>query len=224
MRLADLARLRGAAYRFLGGVFLYPDVQWIAALPQMAGGLLAESRWLAAFVFWGPLRRLLSSLQETDGTSRSALEAAYVGNFVVASEVAPCLPYESAYLPREAAGWTLAELDREYALAGFPMDPSRGEHPDHAAVELEFMSLLCGEEAEAWRRRNLGDGVERLDREAGFLDRHLGRWFPEFALRTAERDGDGFYTRASEAAHAFIAHDRGLITALHGRYRKVAEG
>ncbi len=220
--LRDLARLRQAAYRFLGGVLLYPDAEWIATFPRVAEALLEESRPFALFPFWAQWKRLLGSLQGLDEADRGSVENMYVSNFLVNSEGMPCLPYESAYLPREAAGWTLAELEREYAEAGFSVAPSPVGSPDHAAAELEFMSLLCGGESRAWKRRSLGDGVSHLNREASFLDRHLGRWFPEFARRTAEMDGGGLYVVATDATRAFIAHDLGLVTALIGRYGEVA--
>jgi TorA maturation chaperone TorD len=222
MRLADLARLREGAYRLLGGVLLYPDAEWIAAFPRVAEALLEESRPFARFPFWGEWERLLGSLRGLDPAGRKALEEAYVISFVVTSNGTPSFPNESAYLPREAAGWVLAELERDYTEAGFSVTPSPVGSPDHAAVELEFMSLLCGEEGEAWRRRSLGDGVSHLEREASFLDRHLSKWFPEFARQTAEREGGGFYVVATDAARAFIAHDLELVTALIGRYREVA--
>jgi TorA maturation chaperone TorD len=222
MRLADLARLREGAYRFLGGVLLYPDAEWIATFPRVAEALLEESRPFARFPFWEQWKRLLGSLRGLDEADQGSVEDMYVSNFVVNSEGMVCLPYESAYLPREAAGWVLAELERDYVKAGFSVAPSPAGSPDHASAELEFMSLLCREEGKAWKRRSLGDGVSHLDREASFLDRHLSKWFPEFARRTAGRDGGGLYVVATDAAWAFIAHDLELVTALIGRYREVA--
>jgi TorA maturation chaperone TorD len=203
-------------------VLLYPDAESLVKLPPVAKRLLVESRPFAELAFWGAWERLLASLQGWDGTDQAGLEAAYVGTFVVASDGVPCLPYESAYLPREATGWVLAELDREYARAGFSVAPSSKEPPDHAAVELEFMSVLCAQEAEAWRRRSLGEALERLEREAAFLQQHLGRWLPELARRVAERDGGTFYVLATDAARTFTAHDLELVWALLARYREVA--
>jgi TorA maturation chaperone TorD len=169
--------------------------------------------------FWGPLERFLSSLHKVDSADRAELEAAHVRHFMLTSEGIACPPYESAYLPREAVGWLMAELDRQYARAGFAVNPAFGESPDHAAVELEFMSVLCGDEARAWKRERFADGVERLDRQAGFLDQRLCRWFPELARRVASRDESGFYAIATDAARTFIAHDLELVTALLGRFR-----
>lgn len=222
LSLGELARLRRAAYRLLGGVLLYPDEQWMATFSRAADGLLAETQALSEFAFWGEWERLLRSLQALDGAGRSALETAYVRTFVVATDRAPCLPCESAYSRPETAGWILAELDRQYALAGFAVDPASREPPDHAAVELEFMSALCRAEASAWGRRRLGKGVERLEREAAFLGQHPGRWFPEFASLVVAQEGAAFYALAAAAARTFIAHDLDLVHALLGRYREVA--
>lgn len=221
LQLHELARLRQAAYRLFGSLFLYPDDEWSAVLRRVAEGLLADSQPLSRFAFWGRWQGLLDSLQRVDRANRAALEAEYVDTLVTTSYGAPCLPYESAYFPPEAAAGVLAELDRAYARAGFRVAPAFTEPPDHAAVELEFMSLLCGGEAEAWRQKNRRDGVERLEREVDFLSRHLGRWFPEFAERIAARSG-GFYAVATDAARAFIAHDLELVTGLLERYREAA--
>ncbi|MEE9197211.1 MAG: molecular chaperone TorD family protein, partial [bacterium] len=107
---------------------------------------------------------------------------------------------------------------------GFSLAPAVGEPPDHAAVELEFMSLLCGREVEAWIREDLTESAESLEREKHFLAQHLSRWFPEFTRRVANRNGSGFYALAADAAQAFIAHDLDLVSVLLGRFQEVAEG
>ena len=220
--IRELARLRQAAYRVLGTVLLYPHADSIVPLSPVAAELLVESRRLSSFAFWGVWERLLSSLQALNGTDAAGLEAAYAATFGVASDGTSCFPCESAYFPPDATGWVLAEMDREYGRAGFKVALSSGEPPDHVAVELDFMSLLCGQEAEAWRRKRVGEAVERLDQEAGFLERHLGRWFPVLARRVADRGDSAFYALATDCARTFIAHDLELVTALLGRYREVA--
>lgn len=218
--LHELARLRHAVYRVLATVLLYPDAEWVMTLPRIAEELLVESRPLSRFAFWPAWEGLLRSLRGMKGADRAALEAAYVGTFLVNADGAPCLPYESAYYPPEAVGGVLASLDREYAWAGFSVASSFKEPPDHAAVELEFMSLLCQEEARAWERHDLGEAVERLRREANFLDRHLSQWFPVFARGVAERDVGAFHPLVTSTARDFLAHDLDLTTALLGRYRE----
>jgi TorA maturation chaperone TorD len=219
--LSELARLRQAAYRLFGCVLLYPDEEWLATLPGVGDGLLAESRALSRFPFWASGSRFLAALRRLDPGERPTLQATYAATFVTSADDGPCHLYESAYHPPDATPWVLAELDREYAEGGFSVAPSFHEPPDHAAVELEFMSLLCGEEAAAWERKDLAGALVSLERQAGFLDRHLVRWFPELARRAGERERDAFYGLATDAASAVIAHDLEIANALVRHYREV---
>jgi len=219
--LSELARLRQAAYRLFGSVLLYPDEEWVTTLPGVADGLLAESRALSRFPFWDRESQFLAALRRLDPGEQPALEAAYVATFVTGADNGPCHPYESAYHPPDATAWVLAELDRNYAEGGFSVAPSFHEPPDHAAVELEFMGLLCGEEAAAWERSDLAEALVRLERQAGFLDRHLARWFPELARRAGEPERDAFYRLATDAACAVIAHDLEIVNTLVRHYREV---
>jgi putative dimethyl sulfoxide reductase chaperone len=107
----------------------------------------------------------------------------------------------------------VAAVTTAYRNAGLAVVPSFGELPDHAGTELEYMGLLCREEAEAWERDELPETLAWLEREADFLDQHLGCWFPRFAERVTRED-DGIYRAATEATWAFVAHDRGLVAAL----------
>lgn len=218
----ELARLRQAVYRVLGAVLLSPRAGGIVSLSGVAAALLRESRLLDRFAFWGVWERLLSSLTECGETGGVELEVAYAATFAVVSDRTPCFPCESAYFPPDVTGWVLAELDGEYGRAGCKVAPAFGEPPDHVAVELDFMSFLCGQEAEAWRHKRRGAAVERLDREAGFLERHLGRWIPVLARRVADRGDSAFYALATDCARTFVAHDLELVRALRGRYRAVA--
>lgn len=220
MRLGHLARLRQAVYRLFGAALLYPDADWVATLPRAAGPLLRTSAPLAGLPFGGSWRRFLAALGRLGSADRPALEAAYVRHFVAGPGARPALPYESAYLPPEASGWLLGALDQEYARAGFEVSSSLGEPPDHTAVELEFMGILCGEEATAWEGPDLGRGLRQLEWEASFLHQHLGRWFPLFARQVAEQAATGFYAAAIGAARAFLLHDLDLTAALLGRYRE----
>jgi TorA maturation chaperone TorD len=221
MRLADLARVRQAGYRLFSSALLYPDEERFETLGAVAQELEGRSRRLAEFAFFPQWSRFVRALVTWADGGMAGVEQAYVRLFVVSPD-GICPPYASHYLAPGAPAQVMAEVEGEYARAGFSVPPSLGEPPDHIAVELEFMGLLCAEEAEAWNRRSPGDAVQRLDREASFLDRHLSRWFAEFFDQVAALDGGGFYTLATDAARAFLAHDLDLTTALLGRYREVA--
>lgn len=221
--LEALAGLRQAAYRLFGGVLLYPDAEWRATLPGVARELPAVCRPFAAFAFRKSWERFLGALEKVESADRAELESAYARHFLPTSEGIACPPCESAHRPRESVGWLMAELDRQYAHAGFAVDPDSEEPADHVAVELEFMGMLCAVEAEAWRERRVADGIEQLDLEAGFLAQHLGRWFPAFAGRLARQDPVGFYGIAAEAAGAFLGHEADLLGILRARFGEVGD-
>lgn len=218
--LARLAELRAAAYRVLGASLLYPEAGWLAGCAGLGAGLRAETRPLARFACWPAWARFVRLLGRLSADDLPSLERQYVACFVAAPDRTVALPYESAWAAREAAPAILAALDRQYAGAGFAVAPSLGEPPDHAAVELEFLSVLCAGEAAAWRWRAFEAVAERLRRQARFIAAHPGAWIPRLADRLAADGGCGFYPAAVEAARAFLAHDRDLVAALLERLER----
>ncbi|MFQ5803267.1 MAG: molecular chaperone [Candidatus Methylomirabilales bacterium] len=219
MRLRDLARFRHAAYRLFGAVFLYPTEERFTTLIAAARELERHSEPFVGLAFFPQWRTFLGTLARRRDSGTADLEAAYLDLFVVNQKV-PL--YESGFLAPGTPALTMAALEGDYNAAGLSVAASFTEPPDHAAVELEFMSFLCGKEAEAWTKRSLKDGVHRLEAEAKFLDRHLSCWFPAFADQVALRAGDGFYTSVTRAAHAFIGHDQALLVPLLAQYRQEA--
>jgi TorA maturation chaperone TorD len=144
---------------------------------------------------------------------------------VVNSRGVPCPPYESVY--REQAGggsgWLLAQVEREYEAAGLAPSPDLGELPDHVAVEIEFMAVLSGWEAQAWEEENLAQGIDALRRQKAFLDSHLALWFPTFARQVMATDSGGTYAPVCEGAQAFMGYDSDMLGALLERTPAMAE-
>lgn len=220
LHLADLARFRQAAYRLFSTMLLYPDEERLKTVAAVAGELREYADTLAAFSFFLEWRELLDTLRGLADLKPERVQEEYVHVFIANPDYTPCLPYESAYLGSRGAttGWTAVELERKYAAAGLSLSPTLKEAPDHAAVELEFMSLLCDQEACAWEGRRLADGIEALKRQVAFLEQHLSRWFPAFARGITRRDSSEIYAAATRTAEAFISHDRDLLQALVKRF------
>lgn len=215
LELADLARFRQAAYRLFSTMLLYPEEERLKTVVAVAGELADQADFLAAFSFFIQWRELLDVLQGLTRLNSATVEEQYVHVFMVSPGYAPCLPYESAYVEAGGApGWTAVELEREYAAAGLALASSLREAPDHAAVELEFVSFLCKQEACAWEARQLETGIDALIRQSTFLEEHLSRWFPTFTRRVAEKDSGKIYAAVTKAAQGFITHDRDLLKAL----------
>jgi TorA maturation chaperone TorD len=219
-----LAELRQHAYHLFGSLLLYPDAERSGSFPAMAETLAQGTRSFSRFAFWDQWDRFLATLRGLSHPERASLEAEYIRTFTVASDAQPSLAYESAYMEPQDAGWVMAELDREYAAAGFSLTPEFKEPPDHVSSELEFMSLLCGEEALTWKQKALDHALKQLELEASFLKHHLCGWFPLFSRQVARVDRSGFYTIATDVAQAFIEHDKELLAVLIQRFQRAEAG
>jgi TorA maturation chaperone TorD len=215
--LQDLAREREAAYRFLGTLLLPPTPAVASALPGAARALRRTGRALTRLAVWTPWLRLLDAAATV---TFEDLAADYRRRFAPRAGRSPLC--ESAWGPPADVPVVIATLEREYAAAGFAPAPGCAEPPDHAAVELEFLGLLCGREAEAWAREDHQAAADALARQARFLEEHLARWFGDLGRTLAARDGAGLIALASEAAWAFIAHDRRLLPLILGRLPRAA--
>ncbi len=175
--------------------------------------------------------QLLGAASELAERPADDAQGSYVSLFAVGVPAVPCTPFESAYHEGDVApgGWVQAELDRSYARAGLELSSEVAEPVDHVALELEFLALLAGREAQAWEQRSAaGDAATTtarlLEQQRDFLDEHLCVWFPAFAARLAAEDEHGAYAALSRLANAFLVHDRDLLSALleHDRTPPVA--
>ncbi len=213
--LADVAEARRAAYGLLASLFLYPDGKAVERALALADELRRESELIRPFPFFRSMRSILDRLGREAGTG---LEEEYADLFLLGGSRPPCPLYESAYVDPIGfdRGLVAAEVEQAYAAAGVALAPSAaGELPDHVALELEFVSLLCAGEAEAWSARLPERAAEILNGERTFLDGHLGRWFPALARRVSSVSAESnFYRQLAEATRAFLVHDRDLIGVL----------
>ena len=198
--LADLARFRQAAYRLFSTVLLYPDEERLRIVTGVADELIEQDEFPATFPFFIQWREFLDKFRSLADLDAAKVEEEYVSLFLASSDYSPCLPYESAYVESgSASGWAAVKLDRVYAAAGLSISSSFSEAPDHVAVELEFMSFLCDQEARAWEGRCLTEGINAIKRQDEFLDQHLTRWFPAFARGVIRQNGSEIYTAVARA-------------------------
>ncbi len=222
--LADLARFRQAVYRIFSTVLLYPDEERLGDVASVAGELIEQDEFPATFPFFIQWRELLDRLRSLADLDPAKVQEEYVSLFLASSDYSPCLPYESAYVESgSASGWAAVKLDRVYAAAGLSISSSFSEAPDHVAVELEFMSFLCDQEAEAWEGRRLSEGTGALKHEAKFLDQHLTRWFPAFARGVVRKNGSEIYTAVASSVQTFVVHDSDLVKALMERFESIVD-
>jgi len=213
-----VARLRQGAYRLLAALLLYPSQERLGLAPDAARYLRRRSPWAAGLAFYGPWDGLLRQVVNLGPAQLHALGDVYSTLFAgstIRGAVSLC---ESAYVDplTMPPGQVLAQVEAAYAAAGL-RPASRSEAPDHAAVEMEFISFLCGQEAEAWEAASLSKVLDALWVQKGFLEQHLGRWIELPCRGAAARDGRGFYARVLRAAWALVAHDADLVRAIASR-------
>ncbi len=86
----------------------------------------------------------------------------------------------------------LADLAAFYRAFGLETAADSDERLDHVSVQLEFMAVLCAQEA-GWLNADPESEVLMVCRDAQrkFLREHLGRWTPAFARRLHRTAGDG---------------------------------
>ena len=213
--LADIAELREQVYLLLGLLFHHPDDAQLGGLTLLVGELGGKRELARDFAFQPALAALLDSLSGLTEARLQALRGEYAELFQLATDRAPCSLYESAYVDRTGrmAGWVTSSVERSYAAAGFGLSElAGGELPDHAGLELEFMALLCGKEAEARRNGEEDAALSALGSQRSFLHQHLARWLPRAARQVGRLAAPGsFYGRLADAARAYVLHDRGLV-------------
>ncbi len=211
----ELAGFREAAYRLFSQAFLYPADERLTALAAATQELAQDDHVAAQFAFYIDWRRILAFVGSV-GAPRIDLEEQHVALFGASKAGTLCPPYESAYLSPSGQpdGLSLARIEAAYSEIGIAPSPETGELPDHVAIELEFMAMLCGQEAAAWEEDDVAGAVKAMRRAKRFLDGHLSVWLPAFARRLAATDKDGFYCTVSEGAAAFVLYDRDLVAAF----------
>lgn len=201
--------LHQALYRLFAWLLLYPDQERLNTLRAGAAELL-ECRSL-----WGnesyaePLSLVLKKLACLDDQDGEALASENSRLFAV-RPLAP--PYESLYTApsTEGRGWVSAQLERLYGRYGLAIN-SLNELPDHLAVELEFLSYLCEQEATAMQTGDTQGAQAYHQAQADFLDRHLRKWLGAFCSKVQAAAPAGFYADVVEALAAVA------ITGIHER-------
>ncbi len=125
----------------------------------------------------GDLAARARRLGETFAASEELL-VDYTRLFLGPSE-AFARPYASAWMNCDAA-----QVVALYAEAGFEIDESFRELPDHVAAELEFLYVLLHDDRAELARR--------------FLEGHLAKWIPPFARAVAAGARTPFYRELAE--------------------------
>lgn len=126
--------------------------------------------------------------------------AIYLNNSLGAS------PYESVWLSDDhlACAAPMFELRERYAGIGLQAADWRSRFDDHFVLQLQYV------------RHVLLDPAAR-SAAAGFIDEHVGYWFPDFAQRVSAHCATSFYAALAELTHVWLLRCRQLLGEIHGQ-------
>lgn len=115
-------------------------------------------------------------------------------------------PYGSVYLdgPKILMGDSTMDVIVRYRDAEFAITADFKEVPDHIAVELEFLYLLCFNESLAIAEQRTEDQIEWQQRRQAFIDEHIGRWINDFCGRLRNNTQFDYYRHLADLTQGFI--------------------
>jgi DMSO reductase family type II enzyme chaperone len=130
------------------------------------------------------------------------LQREYSALFEVGDQ-GPPVPIRESLRPARPAG-AREEVVRFYEYFGYVPGERFAWQPDHLSIELEFLHVLCAQEANA-----VDDAGARpyALAQADFASRHPGFWLPAFAADAARLSPASPYAAAAAAVARFVAAD-----------------
>ncbi len=212
----ELAEARAKLYHLLSLVYAGPpDKESLQSLAEWVAAQAEDSSRLLSSQMKDGLATLGSFFKEAELNSREELQEAVSVEFTrilrgVKQGYSPPPPYESVY--REEGGRVFGELSievqREYRRFGLELSGDlSGEPPDHLSFELEFLCLLCSQEAEAWKRGDEAEALKFSLAEKEFSEEHLLTWLPEFCDRVKEFDRLNFFRGFADLTEGWVIFD-----------------
>ena len=123
-------------------------------------------------------------------------------------------PHESVQLKRGRGilwGEETSIVKQFMAAAGFDLDETVNEIPDHIGVELEFLSHLSTKEAEAWQAGDQEEAAAALGWQHRFVSNNIGKWVGRFCREVEVAAETPFYAEFAKLLRTFIAGEKSEI-------------
>jgi len=127
-------------------------------------------------------------------------------------------PYESVFMDtKEVAGKAVEgllygesahDVERSYRKFGLKIGGSSPDLPDYIGVELSFMSHLAKLSVDP---KSGFKASALIETQKAFLEKHLGRWVPQFADRLAEKAKAPYYKGVAKMLKEFLKKDLELL-------------
>lgn len=115
-------------------------------------------------------------------------------------------PFGSVYLDKEKTlmGDSTMDVIARYNESEFDLSAEVLTAPDHIAVELEFLYLLCYNESLALAEQHDGDQARWYQRRQDFIEKHIGRWIERFCNNVREKTQFDYYRHLADLTQQFI--------------------
>ncbi|MFN2352958.1 MAG: molecular chaperone [Desulfopila sp.] len=189
----------GDCYRLLAACFYEPDKPLFLEqkLCSNLAMLLENPAPEAATSARNMSKSLLRLEQEQLLVDYAAL---FIGPFEL-----PAPPYGSIYLDKNKTimGDSTMTALKFYQDAGLRVEEK--EPPDHIAIELEFMSFLCGEEIQALAHREKEAAQKFRQMRRTFFTSCLNTWVYSFCAAIRSGTGNSFYLSLADCLAGFMA-------------------
>ena len=123
-------------------------------------------------------------------------------------------PHESVQLKRGSGilwGPETPIVRQAYQDAGFDLGETETDIPDHISVELDFLSLLAGQEAQAWSDHDKAGAAKTLKLQHEFISRHLGKWASAFCAKVEEEAEFSFYPAFADLLRGYLSGEKAEV-------------
>lgn len=163
-------------------------------------GLLATRRGPCAALPWAVV--LGPAIEALAAAELDALQRSFSGLFEVGDQ-GPPVPIRESLRPSRPPG-AREEVVRFYEFFGYAPGERFAWQPDHLSIELEFLHVLCAQEANA-----ADDAAARPFQlaQADFATRHPAAWLQGFADDAARVAPQSLHASAAAAAASFVVAD-----------------
>jgi TorA maturation chaperone TorD len=203
-------------YRFLSAAFLeVPSAAMVA--PLLADGFVDGLEEMFGAGVADDLRQFVRGFQG----DYAALDQEFQDLFMVPLG-RYVTPYEAVYRDEREIGETRVQgllmgastlaVKQLYREAGAAVSEDFKDLPDHVGLELACMEFLCGAEARAWDREEIGE----IHRVRGFqkrlLQEHLIQWVPALCERVRERAAGPLYRGIASLMEAYLVQEAEALT------------
>ncbi len=198
--LMDKIAATADAFRLLSACYYEPDKNML-----LEEGLFAQLR--DALELCLPDSAILADAMATSlhNAPQQDLLIDYAKLFV-GPDVLLAHPYGSVYLdgPKVLMGDSTMDVVARYQDADFAVSPDFKEVPDHIAIELEFLYLLCFNEALAQTEERSDDQQDWNQRRLSFINNHIGRWIEDFCARLRDNTQFDYYRHLADLTQRFF--------------------